>query len=216
MSAVRNVVFDLDGTLIDSAPAILAGFGQAFTRCNVPAVNPLDAAIIGPPLMQTLAYLAGNDDSETLQRLAAAFKEEYDTEGYKKTFVFEGVETLLAQLGASPLHLFIATNKRQVPTDKIIDLLNWRRHFDAVYSLDFFAPDTRNKGELILRIMQEHRLDPTETVYIGDRNEDGRAAQMAGVRFLLASWGYQESAIEGWKIVSEPSQLAAAIADLSG
>ncbi|CBL44896.1 Hypothetical protein HDN1F_13130 [gamma proteobacterium HdN1] len=209
---IQNLIFDLDGTLVDSAPAILAGFAQAFETCKVPFARPLNAEVIGPPLVPTLAMLAGSEEPVLLDRLAAAFKERYDADGYRETQVFEGVPELLQVLKTLPLRLFIATNKRWVPTEKIVAMLDWNQFFEGVYSLDQFAPATRNKGELLVRVMELHKLEASSTLYIGDRNEDGHAAFFAKVAFMMASWGYKEAAPEAWNIAESPLEMPAMLA----
>ena len=63
MPRYAHVLFDLDGTLIDSAPAILASYRDAFAACGREAVVPIDASIVGPPLVETLQMLAGTTDA---------------------------------------------------------------------------------------------------------------------------------------------------------
>lgn len=63
MPRYSHILFDLDGTLIDSAPAILASFRDAFARAGLTPVIPIDDSIIGPPLTETLQLLAGSKDA---------------------------------------------------------------------------------------------------------------------------------------------------------
>ena len=79
MARYPHLVFDLDGTLIDSAPAILASFREAFAGTSVTPVRSIDESVIGPPLTETLQLLSGSDDSALIGRLADAFKASYDS-----------------------------------------------------------------------------------------------------------------------------------------
>ena len=63
----RNVIFDLDGTLIDSSLGIMESFSKAFSVCNINLVRSLDSIVIGPPLMETLSLLSGTSDIIVLQ-----------------------------------------------------------------------------------------------------------------------------------------------------
>ena len=116
MARYPHILFDLDGTLIDSAPAILASFRDAFAQTGIAPVRSIDESIIGPPLLETLQLLSGSQDAALTGRLADAFKASYDTEGYKATAAYAGVGALLTSLAGAGLTLSIATNKRIHPT----------------------------------------------------------------------------------------------------
>ena len=189
MFPVNTLVFDLDGTLIDSSRSILAGFAAAFDELGRAPVAALEPGIIGPPLKETLALLAGTEDPAVIEPLAAGFKRHYDTEGYKATEVFPGVPQMLAALAAR-FPLYIATNKRIGPTRSILGHLGWSGHFRDVHALDSFSPPAKNKREMIARVLSTHGLDAARTLYVGDRDEDEHAAAGNGLPFALACWGY--------------------------
>lgn len=205
-----NVIFDLDGTLIDSSASILAGFTAAFAESGRTPVVALDAGIIGPPLRATLARLAGSDDAALLDALAARFKAHYDHHGYRETTVFPGVADTLAELHRRRLPLYIATNKRLAPTLKILDFLGWADWFDGVYALDFWTPPATDKREMIRRVLAENALESTASLYVGDRAEDGHAAAGNTLAFALAAWGYgdPEAGLPAdWRRLDAPDQL---------
>jgi phosphoglycolate phosphatase len=187
---IETVIFDLDGTLVDSASAILESFAAAFRALSLEPLVPLTSSIIGPPLQQTLEKLSGTHNQEIVQNLSEVFKSHYDTVGYKETRAFEGIEALLSSVNNAGLAVFVATNKRHKPTRQIIDLLRWGGYFKAVYSLDTVQPTAQTKAELITCLVRDFNLNPAMTLYVGDRDEDGVAAEHAGVAFLQASWGY--------------------------
>ena len=117
------VLFDLDGTLIDSSPSILSCFGRVLDEAGLQPLVPLSNSLIGPPLRQTLINLTGLTDNGQLNQLIERFKVYYDSEGYKASKVYDGIETILDHLVQSGISLAIATNKRRVPTLKIIEYL---------------------------------------------------------------------------------------------
>lgn len=213
---MENIIFDFDGTLVDSAPAILACFEQAFAACNIPLARELNASVIGPPLLDTLRLLSGRDDKNQLGMLAEAFKRCYDSEGYRLTTVYAGVEHVLRELTQSGFRMFIATNKRKIPTEKIIEQLAWGRYFEGVYSLDSMTPPAKSKGVLLQQLLQQCQLAPNQSIYIGDRNEDGLAAQSAAVEFILASWGYNETSGRQWRVATSPEALLVILKDSIG
>ncbi|WP_029148812.1 HAD family hydrolase [Methylophilus sp. 5] len=186
----QHLIFDLDGTLIDSAPSILHCFGLAFSSTQTPLAALLTHDVIGPPLMEALKQLAGSDDATLLNALAAAFKQHYDTTGYVQSVVFEDVSAMLQQLKDQGYQLYIATNKRFYPTEKIMAHLGWKAFFSGVYALDYFNPPLKTKAEMIGRVVADNGLTVQDCLYIGDRLEDGVSADANQMAFALVSWGY--------------------------
>lgn len=206
----KNLIFDLDGTLIDSAPSILSCFELAFASTGIALASPLDNSVIGPPLMDTLRKLSGSDDVALLDTLAAAFKQHYDSSGYLQSVVFDGVPAMLQQLKAAGYHLSIATNKRFYPTGKIMAHLEWDAYFDGVYALDFFSPPLKKKADMIGAIVAEQGWKQQECLYIGDRLEDGLAADANQMDFILVTWGYAGDASQmkpDWRLCEQVNQL---------
>jgi phosphoglycolate phosphatase len=186
----QHLIFDLDGTLIDSAPSILHCFGLAFSTTNTPLVAPLTHDVIGPPLMETLKRLSGSEGAKLLNTLASAFKQHYDTKGCLESVVFDGVPAMLQQLKDQGYQLYIATNKRFYPTERIIAHLDWQTFFKGVYALDYFNPPLKSKAEMIGRVVADNALAVQDCLYIGDRLEDGMSADANQMDFALVSWGY--------------------------
>lgn len=211
----KHLIFDLDGTLIDSAPSILSCFDLAFTSTGTPLKSPLDSNVIGPPLMETLRKLSGSENASLLNTLATAFKEHYDTSGYLQSVVFDGIPAMLQQLKAAGYQLYIATNKRFYPTGKIIAHLQWDAYFDGVYALDYFNPPLKKKAEMIAAIVDAQALKREDCLYIGDRLEDGLSAEANRMDFVLVTWGYAEEASQvkpDWQRCERVEQLAAIVA----
>ncbi len=188
---MKAIIFDLDGTLVDSAPSILASLGQAFADCGLELQVPLTPALIGPPLRATLARLCAGGGSEAqLDLLATAFMRHYDSRGYRETQPFAGVEPMLRALAAAGLALHIATNKRVLPTRLILDHLGWAGLFEHVYAHDSFTPPLPHKAALLDRLLTDTRLPANQCAYVGDRAEDHAAARANQLRFFWAAWGF--------------------------
>lgn len=191
-SRPKALLFDFDGTLIDSAQSVLASIAQALEATGLAPRVPLGPELIGPPLRKTLATLVG-PDSATLDRLAAAFRASYDAHGYRQTEVYAGVPQMLESLHNAGIALFIVTNKRIAPTRCILDHLGWRAWFTGVYALDALEPAAPNKQALVAEILVREGLTAETTWMCGDSLEDRESAAGNGLDFFAAAWGYGQA-----------------------
>lgn len=197
-----SVIFDLDGTLIDSAPGILNALETVIRINGIMALQALDYSIIGPPLKETLYNLTGITDAVLIDKLVADFKEDYDSSGYNKTKVFPGVSKMLNELKKREIDMYIATNKRLLPTTKILEFLRWGRYFKAIYAVDSKSKPFETKGLMLKDIIFENNLNTSSLIYVGDRAEDGIAADFCRINFIKAAWGYDA---DSNKIISSQS-----------
>jgi phosphoglycolate phosphatase len=209
-------IFDLDGTLIDSAPSILAGFQAALKEQGLYAQRPLTADLIGPPLLLTLAALTGEHHPDVLNALAASFKAHYDTEGYKASVVYPGVDEALRTLHQQGHLLHIATNKRLLPTQRILKHLGWDELFASVYASDAVTPTYPDKTAMLRALISEQNVKTHQAIYVGDKPEDGLAAYANGLRFVAVNWGYGDwyhpsPYPNGWTRVDSPAVWPALI-----
>lgn len=188
---VGSVIFDLDGTLIDSAPSILAGLEIAIKKSGLVPAVPLCSDLIGPPLRETFIKLVGNRKEIDLNVLISDFKSYYDSEGFKKSIPYPGIEELLQYLKKFSLPIYLATNKRLIPTLKILDYFDWTSLFNQIYTIDKFpgAPFI-NKTSMIQTLLEIESIEKVNAIYIGDRIEDLKASQASGIDAILVDWGY--------------------------
>lgn len=216
MPRYQHIIFDLDGTLIDSAPAILESFRAVFAAAGRPPARAIDASIIGPPLLETLALISGSDEPAVLQDLAARFAAIYDTTGLLRTAAYAGVDPALRRLRQAGLRLHIATNKRIFPTRGILDHLGWTPLFDQVYALDLFTPRLPDKATMLGRLLADQAIPQDQAIYVGDREEDGLAARHNALPFLAATWGYgalSPGELQAdWGLLRHPEDLLSALA----
>lgn len=205
MNIKKRILFDLDGTLINSAKSILSSLEKVFEASKIEANQPFSPNLIGPPLEAVVSSLLGPQDKKMTESLIEAFKQEYDKNGYLQTQVYEGVPNMLQKLIKSEIKLCIATNKRIYPTRKIINFLNWNSYFEQVFSLDYFEPSFKNKTELLKKIKQE--FDGNIYLYVGDREEDYLAAKNADIPFVHASWGYSTKNNSNINKIQHPEEM---------
>lgn len=190
----NSVIFDLDGTLIDSAPGILQSFAVAFEKNGITPRLPWSTALIGPPLLEIISLQCGSEDPILLEQIKEAFIGSYDSEGYLCSTPYCGVQAMLEELSSKSVRLYIATNKRIKPTQYILRHLGWDSKFQGVFGIDSIAnSQLTKKSAVIQHIINQFKLSCERTLYVGDRHEDYQAATAAGIDFALAAWGFGEA-----------------------
>ena len=187
---IPAVLFDLDGTLVDSAPGILGTFRWVLEQHNIAPRIPLDTSLIGPPLRVTTERLVGSEDFALVDRLTASFRERYDSVGAATTRPYPSYGETLGAVRQAGFALLIVTNKRIAPTLQILERNGGTAIYLGVYSPDAFAPSLTSKGAVIARAIQLHGLDPARSVYVGDSAEDAAAAAANKLAFVAALYGY--------------------------
>jgi len=186
---MKAIIFDLDGTLIDSAQSILVSLQRAFKCCGLVPALPLESSLIGPPLRKTLQQLSPYSDSVQIERLAQYFIDSYDEKGCLEVRPFPGIDEMLKDLRRQGLALHIVTNKRAYPTKRILRELGWGELFGNVYAADTFADESYNKSDLLGRLIKALNLKAKDCAYIGDREDDANAAYENGIQFFWVNWG---------------------------
>lgn len=192
MRDLPAIIFDLDGTLVDTSPGILSSLRDAFVVTGVKSVIEFDRSLIGPPLKEMIVTAAPFASSEVVAHTAEVFSEIYDRSGYSKLSVFPGISDFLNFLTDFGFPLHVATNKRIFPTARILALLGWEELFRTVWAIDCVSPAFANKAEMISALMKDQSDISRRFIYIGDRFEDGRAATMEnGIPFFHVTWGFE-------------------------
>ena len=190
------IIFDLDGTLINSEAIILEAQYETFRRCG--RVHPGREAglgIVGLTLdiaMAQLAGLAEPDDllTETYRQVFSAMRVQAETDPSLDEPLFAGVAETLAELKRhSGLKLGIATGKSRKGAEFIVARHGWQGLFDTVQSADD-APSKPHPG-MIERAMAETGAAPARTAMVGDSSFDIEMAVAAGVVPVAVSWGFQ-------------------------
>jgi phosphoglycolate phosphatase len=187
---VKHLLFDLDGTMIDSSASILASFAEAFEKSGIKPAVPLSPILIGPPVRQTLARIAGSDDIDLIDRLFQLFREDYDNQGYLRTLAYPGIDGVLRRLSETGKTLFVVTNKRVVPTTKILRMFGWVDLFKGIHALDTGPIMFSCKADMIRYLLQKYAIDPATAVLVGDTTEDAEAAHANNLPFHGVAWGY--------------------------
>lgn len=187
---MREVLFDLDGTLTDPRVGITRCLGHALERLGAPV--PSEAELlryIGPPLHESFRELLRTSRDELVLEAVALYRERFRSVGMFENAVYPGVVEGLEALGRSGRRLFLATSKPAVFARPILEHFGLSRYFDGIYGSEL-SGDRADKGELIEHLLQKERIVASEAVMVGDRKHDVIGARKNGVRALGVLWGF--------------------------
>ncbi len=208
--APLTVLFDLDGTLVDSEVGILEGFRRA-TRAI--GLGPDEAAIrqwIGPPLEKSLLEV-GVARSD-IPAAVAAYRQFYGAEGLYQATVYDGIEGTLDALRSAGVTLAVATAKLVDFAEAVVAHFGLDRYFAVVRGAGLDGPV--DKAHIVANALADLGSPPAQrTVLVGDRRYDMAAAAANGIRGVGVTWGYgsaQELHDAGAAVVvDKPSSLLA-------
>jgi phosphoglycolate phosphatase len=188
----ENIIFDLDGTLVDSAPGIEKALLESIKLVLPEAMIQLPdiRAHIGPPLKELIEQVLPDASAEVVDQVAGKFRFIYDGNTWQKTVVYEHVVDTLAWLAEHGIDRFLVTNKRFQPTRQIIIELGLFEFFREVVTPDISDIAFPSKEAMVRYLIEKHSLNLKKTLLIGDTTSDAVAAQMCGVDFAVVTYGY--------------------------
>ena len=185
----HSIIFDLDGTLIDSKEGIIKSIQYALSHFGIPSPEEAElAAFIGTPLPEIFSKLVTHPDQEMISDLVAMYRERYNALGIFENIVYPGVELLLQQLMAHGCLLFIATTKPQHFAIQILKHLKLDHYFVNIYG-SFLDGKMNDKSELCKWIMDSHKIK-RPSLMVGDRKFDIIAARDNQIESLGVLYGY--------------------------
>ncbi len=181
---MKNIIFDLDGTLIDSKELQINMLKQVFSHFGC-APNVDFVTLIGPPLIDTFTrFLGKNSAQNALEYYNSLFK----------TAKIEGICVFKEVLEALPVlsqkhRLFVASLQLADIVERELRALGIFEYFFAIGG-DNVATPAISKTEIIRRIITEYSLDKENTIMIGDTEFDKTSAAENEIRFIQVGWGY--------------------------
>jgi phosphoglycolate phosphatase len=180
------VLFDMDGTLVDSQPGIVEAMNATLRELGEPERDPEDLrARIGPPLPVTIATLLGRRVDE-VDAIVAAYRDRYRQTMRDGTFVYPGIPELLADLAAAEHPMAVATSKAQPLAEELLDHLGLGAWFAAIRGP--VPPSHEDKAGTVGRALEA--LGTRAAVLVGDRHHDVTGARAHGLATIGAAWGY--------------------------
>ncbi|OYY59213.1 MAG: phosphoglycolate phosphatase [Polynucleobacter sp. 35-46-207] len=212
-SPYKGVFFDLDGTLADTAPDLVAAANQLLIARNLP---PKPYEVLRPCASAGARGLIGgafgiNPEHPDFVPLRDEFFSNYEKALLVNSIIFEGVDHLLNQLDEAKLPWGIVTNKSERFTHPLTDLMGLRQRAVSTVCGDT-TPHSKPHPEPILHAARIANIDPSKSVYVGDDIRDIIAGKAAGMMTIAAAYGYCgcEEPPEAWGadyLVRHPKEL---------
>lgn len=186
-----KILFDLDGTLIDSLPGISYSFHKALAEVYK---NPPELDIkpfIGPHIRDIFQVALNRHIAPSeLCALENAYRQSYDLKGCLLSTVYQGVPETLNKLRLDGIECYIVTNKPTAPTNIILEEKNLRQYFNKVVCRDSVEPHFSSKSDAVRFLVSEFPHSPGRMLFVGDSRDDAIAAQENGLYFAAADYGY--------------------------
>ncbi|GMV18845.1 MAG: HAD hydrolase-like protein [Polyangiaceae bacterium] len=216
---MRNVLFDLDGTLTDPVVGIVRSFQHALRAVCGPSWTDIELQqFIGPPFREVFETLLQTEDPELNERAIRAYRERYGTQGLYENVVYSGIRETLGELRSMGIRLWVVTSKPQIYADRIIEHFQLREFFAGVYGSEL-SGERSKKAELLRHVLREEHVEPLTACMIGDRRHDIGGARASNVVGLGALWGYgsrEELELAGARaLIDSPSAIRSAIRGLT-
>ncbi|TWB18455.1 phosphoglycolate phosphatase [Nitrospirillum amazonense] len=215
------VLFDFDGTLIDSAPDILTGINRLLDEENLPN---LDLAQVhqfigdGAPMLVTRTFAAVGRplDPDSVPAMTDRYMAIYEALPADPSCVFPGVAETLATLSAD-IPLALVTNKPERATHAVLEAIGLAPYFKAVVGGDTLPTRKPHPGPL-LHAMAHLAAAPGKTIMVGDGANDVTAGRAAGCQVVCVTYGYPRMPVEQLgadRLVDHFRDLPSALADLA-
>lgn len=210
---ISSVFFDLDGTLADTAPDLAAALNQILQEQNRPAL-PLEsirpAVSLGGNAMIKLAFSMEEDDPE-FDELRQRFLEIYHERSHQDTHVFPGIGKALDYIEANNMIWGVVTNKPEWLTHPVMEQLNLTQRTACIVSGDTTEFRKPHPGPM-LYACELAKCVPETSLYVGDALRDIEAGRAAGMKTLIADYGYiaKDENPETWNAdgsISEPEEI---------
>lgn len=204
-----TILFDLDGTLTDSAPGILNAVRFALDGAGIPIPPEQDLLrFIGPPL-QTEFQAAFGLDADGAMSLVRRFQVYFRKDGMFENRVYDGVPAMLDRLLASGRRAAVATSKPEPFAKTILDHFGLSRYFAAVVGSGLDEKTRATKSEVVRQALE--LLAPGSALLVGDRSHDVEGARANGVPCVGVLYGYGSR-----EELSGAAYTAGSVAELSG
>lgn len=194
-----TIIFDLDGTLLDTAEGIMIGANHTAILMGAPELTvQQQRRFIGPPPAESFMRECGFNE-EVAREAVKIYRSRYKEKGKFEAKHYSNIKELLVSLKEKNCTTAVATLKRDDLAKEILENFELNKHFDAIFGVD--DADTLSKSDLILKCLEEiGQNDLSKVVLIGDSMHDAIGAEKVGIDFIAVTYGYGfESKVDAGK-----------------
>jgi phosphoglycolate phosphatase len=185
-----HLLFDLDGTLVDSFPGISRSINRTLAAVErEPVPVPELRQFVGQRLAVIFSTLLGAEDEALVDRAVTIYRPLFDEVGILDSRVFPGIPEALATLRDAGHSLQVVTVRSIGSANLVVRHFGLDRYVDAVHGPDR-TQRSGDKADLVRAALEHAGADPRDTIMIGDRADDVRAARAHGVHAVAVRWGY--------------------------
>lgn len=190
MTKTELVIFDVDGTLLDTKEGIVSSVKYACAACRLPILQDdmIERTFIGPPIAQGFQTAYGIQ-GEKVAEAVASFRECYVERDLFRAKPYSGIYELLDLLSTQGLKIAIATYKREDYARKLLDHFGFDKYTSNIHGAD--PAGKLKKTDIIeLCISNTGHCDRSAILMVGDTISDACGAKEAGIKFLGVTYGY--------------------------
>ena len=210
---IQGVLFDLDGTLLDSAPDLYAALvAQCAEEGVAPPLYAPVREVVSRGARAVLRCAFAERGETALELLTPRYLELYQQVMAQQTSAFDGIDDLLARIEAQGLRWGIVTNKAAFLTDELVSRIGWASRAGAVVSGDTL-PVKKPDPAPVLLACERAGVEPAHCLFVGDDRRDIQAGVAAGLYTVAVSWGYLDGGDpHTWgadAVLDHPAELAA-------
>jgi phosphoglycolate phosphatase len=211
-SRIEGVLFDLDGTLLDSAPDLYAALVRQCEEEDVPAPPYAPVReVVSRGSRAVLRCAFGHLGEPAVEARVERYLALYEAVMGEATRPFEGIDALLAQLEARDIRWGIVTNKPGFLTDELLRRIGWDARAAAVVSGDTLPVKKPDPAPVRLACARAG-IDPARSLFVGDDRRDVMAGAAAGLYTVAVAWGYLDGGDpQEWgadAVLDTPARLA--------
>lgn len=184
------LLFDLDGTLIESAESVRMSLAHAMEALGLPCPDLSDyTKYVGPPLEDTFRGMCAVPEDQ-IERGMILYRDYYDEVGQNANRLFDGVIEMLTALRERGFKIAVCTSKNEPVAEMVCEKMGLSTYLDAICGSTFDG-SRRAKADIIPYAIETLGCrDKQNALMIGDTDFDARGAQLAGVDFLGVTYGY--------------------------
>lgn len=199
MSGCNLVIFDIDGTLLDTTEGIESAVRYTIREKKLPELTSQQIrAFVGPPIQDSFSRAYGIEDKEYLQELAGIFRDRYKDYDLFKARPYDGIYEVCDRLRQEGISMAVATYKREDYAVSIMEHFGFDRYMSAIYGGDH--ENKLKKKDIIMKCLTEKQrrmengkseeISELDAVMVGDTMHDAAGAEEAGIDFIGVTYGF--------------------------